>query len=73
MVARAASDKNNRIPEANETESPDTPLRKWKKHIETVLRACKGNQVKAARILDIGRNTLWRKMKSWNKKESPLL
>ena len=74
MVARAASDKNNRIPEANETESPLTPLAEVeKKHIETVLRACKGNQVKAARILDIGRNTLWRKMKSWNKKEPPLL
>lgn len=73
MVTRAAS-KNNRIPEDNEAESPMTPLAEVeRKHIETVLRACKGNQVKAARVLGIGRNTLWRKMKSWNKKEPPLL
>ncbi|MCK5863146.1 MAG: hypothetical protein KAH38_11715 [Candidatus Hydrogenedentes bacterium] len=38
-----------------------------KKHLEEVLRLCKGNQAKAARILNIGRNTLWRKMKSWEK------
>ncbi|HDP35914.1 MAG TPA: hypothetical protein ENN29_12490 [Candidatus Hydrogenedentes bacterium] len=37
-----------------------------KNHIESVLRACKGNQVKAAQTLGIGRNTLWRKIKSWN-------
>jgi DNA-binding NtrC family response regulator len=32
-------------------------------HIERVLRHCKHNQAKAARILGIGRNTLWRKLK----------
>lgn len=32
-------------------------------HILYVLRRCKNNQAKAARILGIGRNTLWRKLK----------
>lgn len=32
-------------------------------HILQVLRRCKNNQAKAARILGIGRNTLWRKLK----------
>jgi ActR/RegA family two-component response regulator len=32
-------------------------------HIQRVLRKCKNNQAKAARVLGIGRNTLWRKLK----------
>ncbi len=32
-------------------------------HIVRVLRKCKNNQAKAARMLGIGRNTLWRKLK----------
>ena len=32
-------------------------------HILSVLRQCKGNRSKAARVLGIGRNTLWRKLK----------
>lgn len=33
------------------------------RHIRTVLRRCKGNRAEAARVLGIGRNTLWRKLK----------
>lgn len=33
------------------------------RHIQDVLRACRNNQAKAARVLGIGRNTLWRKLK----------
>lgn len=33
-------------------------------HIRRVLRKCKNNQAKAARMLGIGRNTLWRKLRS---------
>jgi len=36
-----------------------------KKHIEAVLRACRGNRAEAARRLGIGRNTLWRKLKRY--------
>ncbi len=32
-------------------------------YIQEVLRKCKHNQARAARILGIGRNTLWRKLK----------
>lgn len=46
---------------------PDTPLipleEVERRHIEAVLRACNGNQAEAARVLGIGRNTLWRKRK----------
>ncbi len=32
-------------------------------YIRQVVRACKHNQARAARVLGIGRNTLWRKLK----------
>jgi DNA-binding NtrC family response regulator len=32
-------------------------------HIRSVLRQCKYNQAKTARVLGVGRNTLWRKLK----------
>ncbi len=38
-----------------------------RRHIHEVLRQCKHNQAEAARVLGIGRNTLWRKLK----KEKP--
>jgi len=45
----------------------DGPLRRLEEvesdHIQYILRRCKNNQAKAARILGIGRNTLWRKLK----------
>lgn len=34
-------------------------------HIMSVLEACGGNQQEAARVLEIARNTLWRKLKGW--------
>jgi len=42
-------------------------------HIEAVLRRCKHNQAEAARLLGIGRNTLWRKLKQYNTAEHPAL
>ena len=36
-----------------------------REHVLAVLAACDGSVVEAARILEIGRNTLWRKLKSW--------
>lgn len=60
-----------RAMEAHHAESPvpvaDEPLRRLEEveseHILLVLRRCKNNQAKAARVLGIGRNTLWRKLK----------
>jgi DNA-binding NtrC family response regulator len=34
-------------------------------HIERVLRACEGNRAEAARVLGVGRNTLWRKLQKY--------
>lgn len=34
-----------------------------RRHIEKVLRHCRHNRTEAARILGIGRNTLWRKLR----------
>ncbi|WP_248362471.1 sigma-54 interaction domain-containing protein [Anaeromyxobacter oryzae] len=34
-------------------------------HVLAVLQACGGVQADAARILGIGRNTLWRKLRAW--------
>ncbi len=36
-----------------------------KKHIQTVMKTCGGNQTKTAKKLGIGRNTLWRKLKEY--------
>ncbi|MBW7865591.1 MAG: hypothetical protein GX580_11895 [Candidatus Hydrogenedens sp.] len=38
-------------------------------HIERVLRECRGNQAEAARLLGIGRNTLWRKLRAYREEK----
>jgi len=38
-----------------------------RKHILTVVRQCRNNKVKAAGILGIGYNTLWRKLKQYGR------
>ncbi|MDQ3037371.1 MAG: sigma-54 dependent transcriptional regulator [Myxococcota bacterium] len=37
-----------------------------REHVLAVLEACAGSVGDAARILEIGRNTLWRKLKQWS-------
>lgn len=39
-------------------------------HIYAVLRACKNNCSEAARVLGIGRNTLWRKLRHYESARS---
>jgi DNA-binding NtrC family response regulator len=39
------------------------------RHIQEVVRLCKGNRAEAARVLGIGRNTLWRKLKKMGSTE----
>lgn len=38
-----------------------------RQHILRVLDACDGSQVEAARVLGIGRNTLWRKLREYSR------
>jgi two-component system response regulator HydG len=42
-------------------------------HILSVLRACRGVQADAAKVLGIGRNTLWRKLRSYGDAAAGLL
>ncbi len=37
-----------------------------RRHVLKVLRACNGNRTEAARILDIDRKTLGRKLSRWS-------
>lgn len=41
-----------------------------RQHIERVLRGCRGNQAEAARLLGIGRNTLWRKLRMYREENN---
>jgi DNA-binding NtrC family response regulator len=53
--------------ESSPARSPESPLRRLEDvesdYILGVLRRCKNNQARAARVLGIGRNTLWRKLR----------
>ncbi|MCF6286285.1 MAG: hypothetical protein L3K26_14010 [Candidatus Hydrogenedentes bacterium] len=64
MVQRAlASQTGDEIPPKSD-EGPIRPLEAVESaHILETLRRCKNNQAKTARLLGIGRNTLWRKLK----------
>jgi two-component system response regulator HydG len=40
-----------------------------REHILAVLKACRNNHSEAARVLGIGRNTLWRKLEAWREED----
>jgi two-component system response regulator HydG len=59
-----------RVPRSPRTgASPRTLAEAEREHVLRVLEACGGSQVEAARQLGIGRNTLWRKLRSYGKED----
>ncbi|MBL7647448.1 MAG: hypothetical protein JNK74_14780 [Candidatus Hydrogenedentes bacterium] len=64
MVQRALGGSST---ESGAAPAPESPLRRLEdvesEYILGVLRRCKNNQARAARVLGIGRNTLWRKLR----------
>jgi two-component system response regulator HydG len=65
------------LPEELNSRAPMKPVaglqslaRVEQEHVMRVLEACGGNQQEAARILEIGRNTLWRKLRAWTPERS---
>lgn len=64
MVQRALAQQEGDSPAAPQREEPFRTLEDVEaEHIVDTLRRCKNNQAKTARVLGIGRNTLWRKLK----------
>jgi len=52
-------------PPSTPTFDPQTLADVERTHVLRVLEACGGSQVEAARVLRIGRNTLWRKLRTY--------
>lgn len=71
MVRRAASSRMLGKPTAaiaSAAVEPPAPLAEAEaRHIRQALRYCKNNRAQAARLLGIGRNTLWRKLRQIEK------
>lgn len=64
LVQRAlAAQPGGEMKEADAVEAMKTLDQVELDYIREVVRACKHNQARAARVLGIGRNTLWRKLK----------
>ncbi|MDK1020362.1 MAG: helix-turn-helix domain-containing protein [Candidatus Hydrogenedentes bacterium] len=64
MVQRAlAAQARGEVKQADAVEAMRTLEQVELDYIREVVRACKHNQARAARVLGIGRNTLWRKLK----------
>ena len=64
MVQRALASLEGSTEAPSSTNGPIPTLESVEAdHILETLRRCKNNQAKTARVLGIGRNTLWRKLK----------
>jgi DNA-binding NtrC family response regulator len=64
MVRRAAGSRGAATgPSLALAQRPESLAEVEARHIRQVLRYCRNNRAKAARMLGIGRNTLWRKLK----------
>jgi DNA-binding NtrC family response regulator len=71
-LARGGEVRPEHLPDeivAGDAPAADAPLRTLaeveRAHVLRVLDACGGNQATAARVLGIGRNTLWRKLRAY--------
>jgi len=65
MVRRAFEYSPVKPPDGKDASLTDAERR----HILAILLKCRNNKSKAAKMLGIGRNTLWRKMKRWDIKK----
>ena len=65
MVARALNAGKAPPPAAGNDAEAASLEDAERRHIEAVLRDCRGNRAEAARRLGIGRNTLWRKLRRY--------
>lgn len=54
-----------RTPSASPSPSLSSLAEVEREHVMRVLEACGGSQIEAARVLGIGRSTLWRKMRAY--------
>ena len=63
LMVRRALDHHLPRPKTESAFLPEPLEAVEQRHIEAMLRHCRYNQAKAARLLGIGRNTLWRKRK----------
>lgn len=63
MVERAVGAGTGAAAAPRTESAPKSLAEMEEEHIRAVLRHCKYNRAKAARVLGIGRNTLWRKLK----------
>jgi len=54
-----------RVPTANVSNISRTLAEVEREHVVRVLEACGGRQIDAARLLGIGRTTLWRKLRAF--------
>jgi two-component system response regulator HydG len=54
-----------RAPPGPAASEPRTLAEVEREHVLRVLERCGGSQAEAARVLDIGRNTLWRKLRAY--------
>jgi len=66
MVARAAASAKPPPARGDTHEPPLTLAEAEVRHILDTLRRCRNNKTLAARVLGIGRNTLWRKLAAIN-------
>jgi len=70
MVARALAHRHSNSERSASAQTIPSLEMLEREHILRVLRVCRGNQARAAQMLGIGRNTLWRKLRKYAEEKS---